>query len=361
MIGIICVYLVVICCFIYGVLKLPKTKVDTELTPNSFSIIIPFRNEEANLINLLKTIEALKYPLANFEILLIDDASTDTSVSILKKHLTSNKNVRILNNQRFSNSPKKDAIQVGIKASKFKWILTTDADCELPENWLHAYNSCIHQKQSLFVAGPIKLKASKKRVQQYQKLDTLSLLASTMGSFGIQQPMMCNAANMGFEKQTYLQLQNTHTHIASGDDVFTLENFFKTTPSKVHYLNTIDAVVSTYAETSWKAVLQQRVRWAAKSTHYKNIFTKLVGVVVLLTQLTLVLGIFIKPKTILYFWSLKLVFDAILITISSKKINEQFSILSYFFVAIVYPFLNTYIGIKALFGGYVWKQRYFKR
>lgn len=347
--------------FIVGLIRLPKTEVDKTLNPQKFSVLIPFRNEENSLDTLLKSIQNLEYNSDNLEILLIDDESTDNSVNIIKRWQNKIPNIKILNNQRVSYSPKKDAIQVGIKASKFDFIITTDADCVFPKNWLFAYNTIIHQKQSLFVAGPIALKINKNFVEQYQKHDSLSLIGVTMGSFGIQQPMMCNAANMGFDKKAYLQMQFHQTNIASGDDVFTLENFVKSFTKKVHYLNTTEALVVTKSENNWENVIQQRIRWAAKSTQYKSLFTKFVGLIVLITQLTIVVGLILKPFLTFYLLLVKIGIDLIIILITSKKLKQKISIPQYVLMGILYPFLNTYIGIKALFGGYTWKERSFKK
>lgn len=355
-------YAFTISLFIYGLIVLPKTKIETNLHQQKFSIVIPFRNEQENLDALLESIHRLNYPTNYFEILLINDESTDNSVHIVQKWQNQISNLTLLQNKRISLSPKKDAIQVGIKASKFDWILTTDADCMVPENWLSAYNTIIQNQQSLFVAGPIKLKTNNTLVQQYQKLDCLSLLGATLGSFGIGKPIMCNAANMGFEKQAYLSINNaSQKNITSGDDVFTLENFVKKHHQQTHYLNTPEALVTTHAENNWRQVIAQRIRWAAKSTHYKSVFTKFVGLIILLIQINIILGLFLKPITFSFIWLLKMVFDYILIVITSEKTDQKVSVFYFFITSTLYPFLNTYIGIRALFGGYTWKNRVFKK
>ncbi len=359
---VIILYTCLIFFFIFGLIRLPKTEVDTSLALQKFSIVIPFRNEENNLKALLKSITKLNYDLNHFEILLIDDESTDNSVNLIKKWQEQLPNLSLLKNNRISNSPKKDAIRAGVKASKYDWIITTDADCTLPKNWLHCYNSTIHQNGSLFIAGPIELENKKGFIHQYQLFDCLSLLGTTLGSFGVKKPMMCNAANMGFDKSTYLQIQNgSNTNIASGDDVFTLESFVKKHPKQIQYLNTIEALVSTKTETSWKDIFQQRIRWAAKSTHYKSIFTKFVGLIVLITQFTLLITLFYKPLLSLFLWLVKIGVDGFLLLLTAQKLQQKISYWYYLSIAFVYPFINTFIGTKALFGGYTWKHRKFKK
>lgn len=355
-------YTIIIIAFIIGLNKLPKLKINTNLKPKQFSVIIPFRNEANNLNNLLNSISKLDYPKSAFEIFLIDDESTDDSLEIIKQWKTKLPNLTVLQNNRNSNSPKKDAIKVGILNANFDWIITTDADCILPNQWLQAYNYKITTDNSLFIAGPVLLQSSNNLVQQYQKLETISLLGTTTGAFGLKNPIMCNAANMGFHKNTFLEIQNKKAYsITSGDDIFTLETFSKKHPNNTHYLNSINAIVLTSAEKNWKNVIQQRIRWAAKSTAYTNTFTKLTGLIVLIIQIRIVLGIFLTPLSTSIIWITKVGVDFILILFTAQKFKQNVSFVYYLFSATLYPFINTYIGIRALFGGYKWKNRQFKR
>lgn len=355
------VYSILIILFCIGLLRLPKTNIDTNIPFQKFSLIIPFRNEETNLESLLQSIKQLHYKKENLEVLFIDDASTDNSVNIVKKWQKQLPNIQLHSNYRVSSSPKKDAIQVGVKRATFDFIITTDADCILPKELLNCYNSDIQRYNSLCIAGPIKYTGPSNFLTNYQKLDSLSLLGTTMGCFGLRKPTMCNAANLGFSKKEYLEMESQNHHITSGDDIFTLEYFIKKHPSKISFLNTPLAVVTTKTEESWSAVIMQRVRWAAKTKHYQNTFTKLLGLVVFATQLTLLFYLFFNLKTALFLWLVKATFDFILLISTALKTKQHLNFVYYPFIAILYPFLNTYIAILSLFGGFTWKGRKFKR
>jgi len=359
---VICIYAIPILLLTYGLIKLPITKVNQSLNPHRFSIVIPFRNEAKNLNPLLQSISKLNYPEDYFEIILIDDASTDSSIDIIQKWKKFIPNLHILQSIRKSNSPKKDALLLGIKHAKHPWIVTTDADCMVPNKWLYYYNTVIHQKNALLICGPIKLKAKKNILHQYQVLDTLSLIGITMGSFGLEKPLMCNAANMGFHKKTFLNIQKYNTQkTTSGDDIFTLENFTKHFPNQTHYLNNAKALVTTKPENTLKQVIHQRVRWAAKSTQYQNWRTKLLGFIVLLTQLSCITLPFFNINYGLLFWTIKISIDAVLLYICAFKLRQKINPFIFIPMAIVYPFVNGFIGVKALFGGYTWKERHFNR
>ena len=69
-----------------------------------------------------------------------------------------NLNVRLLQNKRRSNSPKKDAILTAVDIAQFEYLLTTDADCIVPEAWLQAFNELIAEEHPKLIAGPVRLK-----------------------------------------------------------------------------------------------------------------------------------------------------------------------------------------------------------
>ena len=77
-------YIVLIGSLFYGFLKM-KPLSDFSVKPKtSFSIIVPFRNEAENLPKLLHTISLLDYPCDLFEVILVDDGSTDNTENIVK-------------------------------------------------------------------------------------------------------------------------------------------------------------------------------------------------------------------------------------------------------------------------------------
>jgi glycosyltransferase involved in cell wall biosynthesis len=92
-----------------------------------FTIIVPFRNEAANLPLLLDSISKLHYPKERFEVILVDDESEE----VFSPHC-SLFNIRIIKNNRVSNSLK-DAISTAIPFVSSEWIITTDADCVVPK------------------------------------------------------------------------------------------------------------------------------------------------------------------------------------------------------------------------------------
>ena len=260
----------------YGFDKIGHFKLQDLPAKTKFSIVIPFRNEAENLPKLLDSIAKLNYPKAFFEVILVDDNSEDKSVSIinkildtksLKKDFTRIDNIRIIKNEITSNSPKKDAITSAIKASKFNWIITTDADCVLPKYWLDTFDEFIQTKHTNCIVAPVTYHGNNSFFNRFQTVDFLSLQGATIGGFGIKKPFMCNGANFCYRRSLFQQLKGFegNTDIASGDDIFLLEKLIEHDVKKVHYLKSIKAIVKTNPTSTVSNLIQQRLRWASKT------------------------------------------------------------------------------------------------
>jgi glycosyltransferase involved in cell wall biosynthesis len=377
------VYISTISLLIYGFDKI-KTITTKDLQPKTnFSIIVPFRNEEKDFLNLLNSVTNLNYPKNLFEIIVINDESNDNSVAIFDKWQSENLEIssRLLQNIRKSNSPKKDAIQTAISQIENEWIITTDADCVVNRNWFQAFDNIIQSGSYEMICGTVILSPTlfkgegdetkkfsfkyyfKSFLNYFQFVDLLSLQGTTIGSFGIKKPFMCNGANFAYTKKLFLELNgfDGNEKIASGDDVFLLQKAIKIFPEKVTYLKNQEAIVLTKPEKNWSKLFKQRVRWASKTSSYNGFFGKFLAVVVLLMNLSLLFAFYLLPFafcTLLFI--LKLTFDIVLLNKTYRFIETKkfiFPIISSLF----YPIFCSTVAIYSFFGGFEWKNRRFKK
>ena len=257
-------YCIVIGSFIIGFDRIEEFKATNDNHENSFSIVIPFRDEEEALPLLLKSLKELNYPLDQFEILFIDDDSSDKSVELINKFFAdAQNNIKIINPIRKSLSPKKDAIETAIQRAKFDWIITTDADCIVPKNWLHVFSSIIEKKKMQFIVAPVTYNSNNTFLAQFQLLDFLSLQGTTIGAFGIRKPFLCNGVNLCYNKEIFNAVSGFegNSAIASGDDIFLLEKVLTADSEKVTYLKSKNVIVRSRPEPTFKLLLQQRIRW----------------------------------------------------------------------------------------------------
>ncbi|UWD30432.1 glycosyltransferase family 2 protein [Polaribacter sejongensis] len=355
----------------------------------SFSVIIPFRNEAKNLPILLQSIAELNYPKELVEFILVDDASTDGSVEMIQQFVISNEergeiskskqvldtiskkneitrtDIRIIKNIRTSKSPKKDAITTAISEAKSNWIVTSDADCILPENWLKSLDSFIQNNNAKMVVAPVNYKAENNFLEHFQLLDFMSMQGTTIGGFGMDFPFLCNGANFAYKKDAFLQLNGFegNNNIASGDDVFLFEKFIIADKKSVFYLKSEEAIVTTFPVKTWSDLVNQRTRWAAKTGNFSSLKVKLIGLLVLLTNFMVVYYLLFGSLEMLFIpFVLKVIIDLFLFlpTIQFFKQEKHFY-KWYLFAGFLYPFFSLLVILKSLFFKYNWKGRRFKK
>jgi glycosyltransferase involved in cell wall biosynthesis len=367
---IILVYCLAIIALIYGFTKVnsfdylglkPKTK---------FSIVVPFRNEAENLPILLTSLSKLNYPNDLFEVILVDDAS-DLRLTINdfrpeRQRTGEAFQISLIDNIRSSNSPKKDALSTAIQTVKNDWIITTDADCVVNENWLSALDNYIQLHDVSMIAGAVTYDCEDSFLHHFQQLDLASLQGATIGSFGLKKGFMCNGANFTYTKSFFQELNGFEGNdgIASGDDVFLLQKAIARFPEKVHYLKSENTIVVTKPLDDWKSLFYQRVRWASKTASYQSSFGKGLGLVVFGGNLAWVLGfgfwvLGLTPiLNIILIFFLKFVVDAVLIYRANCFLNKNR--MRYLFLgSLLYPFFSVSVAFYSLFGKYEWKGRRF--
>ncbi|MCP4054838.1 MAG: glycosyltransferase, partial [Mesoflavibacter sp.] len=165
-------YLILIGKFAFAIDKVTEFKLQDIPAKTKFSVVIPFRNEAENLPALLNSIAELNYQASLFEIILVNDDSEDLSEDIVTKFIsTSALDIKLIQNKRQTNSPKKDAISSAIKISKYDWIITTDADCVLPKYWLDSFDAFIQQNDVRMVVGPVTYYQVNGFLKHFQLLD----------------------------------------------------------------------------------------------------------------------------------------------------------------------------------------------
>jgi cellulose synthase/poly-beta-1,6-N-acetylglucosamine synthase-like glycosyltransferase len=296
-----------------------------------------------------------------FEVILVDDESEER-LQIADYGLQ----ITTLNNIRVSNSPKKDAIATAMEIVKTDWVITTDADCKVPENWLLTLDNFIQMNPASMIAGAVTYDCNNSFLHHFQQLDLASLQGATIGSFGIKKGFMCNGANFAYTKSFFQDLKGFegNSTIASGDDVFLLQKALSKYPEKVAYLKSKNTIVTTKPVNDWKSLFYQRVRWASKTTSYQSMFGKRLGMLVFMMNFGCVYCFALTFLGILPYFFLGLYFlikfgiDTVLIQQTNKFLTKH-KIRYLFLSSLWYPFFSTAVALYCLFGKYEWKGRRF--
>jgi cellulose synthase/poly-beta-1,6-N-acetylglucosamine synthase-like glycosyltransferase len=141
------------------------------------SIIIAARNEAKNIAACLNSIVEQSYPKHLFEILVVDDHSTDNTAEIILSYQSQNVKLIALKNFIAAteiNAYKKKAIEIAIQQSTGELIITTDADCIVPQNWLQTIAAFYQEKKPDLMVMPVAINCSNKFIEIFQALDFMT-------------------------------------------------------------------------------------------------------------------------------------------------------------------------------------------
>ncbi|MDW3193635.1 MAG: glycosyltransferase [Cytophagales bacterium] len=327
------------------------------------SVIIPVRNEESNIAQLLEDLKNQDYRQDHFEVIVVNDHSTDDTVQVVEQAISEiDQQFRLIH--LADAKGKKAAATFGVQAASGDFILCTDGDCRVPRTWISTYAAFIKAKSPYMVSGPVKMTGSR-FFDTIQAMDFSSLQA--FGATSLEQGMAssCNGANMAYSKEAFIAVDGYkgNENLASGDDEFLLQKIFAQFPDKVFFMKSPAAIVETSPKNSLKGFIQQRVRWASKWRFYQDfwmrvswVFTYVDFMSVFFITIAMLFGylawlpgcLIIAARWMAEMWYLRG-------PVSFLKIRGN--ILHLLTVSFIYPFYVLFLGFASIFGAYSWKGR----
>ena len=342
----------------------PEDSIDTD---GRLAIVVACKNEEDNLPLLFSSIER-QHSMPK-EIIFVDDNSTDNTFAILLDFAKKLPNVIVLQS---TGNGKKAALIEGVKHCTAKYVLFTDADCILPDEYClnakiflttHSVDMLLggvklHYLSSNF-AGDFSVKTdisdfALNPFKAFEILDLGSLQAVSAGSAMMGCPIMCNGANMIVRRDIYLEhISGIRTDIPSGDDMFMLHNI-KAANGKIFYLFRPELIISTRGNDNPLSFFTQRKRWIGKLPAYTDKFTVVTATITAVTNIMLtalyIASIFNSGFLLMaaMAYIIKLIVDCIAIIPYLKTINKR-NLLYYMpLMSIFYPFYVTFTGIVSV-------------
>ena len=360
--------LILVYAVLFTTLQLFKPENKLQAT-HSFTIVVPARNEAANIAACVQSVLANNYPANLFEVIVIDDFSDDDTAVIVNNLKRKHDNVRLLQLKEFidsrQNSYKKKAIALAVQQASNDWIITTDADCIVPPTWLQTFDEYIQTTGHLFVAAPVRFTNNNSLIEIFQCLDFISLQGITAAAVNAGLLSMCNGANLAYKKEAFFAVDGFKgvDNIASGDDMLLMHKIQRRFPGKLGYLFSRQVIVSTPPMPDVRSFINQRIRWASKATSYedKRIFIVLllvyfVNLVLLLLPL---LAFFYTP--FFYLWLILLgakTLAEMIFMLPAAKFFQQSKLLLWFpFMQPLHVLYTVVSGWLGKFGKYEWKGR----
>jgi glycosyltransferase involved in cell wall biosynthesis len=320
--------------------------------PACVSIVIAVCNGESFVQKTIKQVLRQKHTLKSFELIVVNDYSTDNTLKLIEQLGEHNQLIKTVNNT--GTAGKKYALELGRQQAKYPIVLITDIDTQRSPLWLQAMMEHYVATTADFVIGPVGLDVKGAWLPAFQTVEFNSLIASGAGAAGIGHPIMCNGANLAFSKDKYGQLENPFKReVLSGDDVFLLHNFKKMDEVQIAFVKNPDALVWAKAPSSMVGFFKQRARWASKAKNYADGDTLFTGFVVFAMAALLFFSVpasfvsvmYVKPLVFLFV--IKTGMDTWFIAQSKTFFSSQKLLPWIPLFELLYPF---YIVISAVLG-----------
>ncbi|HNV81803.1 MAG: glycosyltransferase [Tenuifilaceae bacterium] len=348
--------------FIVGLLRFPRENGIPTRQPIPISVIAPIRNEEHNLDGLLGSLAAQDYPKDSFEVIMVNDHSTDSSRDRVNSWRTEMDNLHLVD-LPLGTTGKKDAIAAGVERAKYDFIALTDADCSHPKSWLAAMAQGFGTEETKMVIGPVMIKYGKKFFQRMQALEHASLQAVTLGGCGLGIPFMAGSANLAFHRERVgFNREMLNPSHPSGDDVFLLHGAKRQGRGAIGCVHSPQAMVYTKPAEGLAEFLFQRARWASKAPLYRDVVAILVALIVLIFNLMLlllvVLSFFIHGALLALATAIavKALVDFPLLRIYLKRYKETSLLWVFIPLQLLYPFYIALAFALSVMAPVKWKK-----
>lgn len=328
-------------------------------TDEFISVVIAMRNEESTIGNLLAHVARLDYPADKFEVILVNDHSTDGTRQLAEALAQRVNNVRVISLPD-SITGKKAALTHGIGLARGKIIATTDADCTLPVSWLRSINSVFAKPETQMAIGLVAITGGS-FFARWQAVEFASVIGTGVATLGLGVPTMCNGANLSFRKEAFEAINGYEGNdaIASGDDEFLMRKIVARFPRPLAIINNQDSVVTTQAQSSLTDFIHQRLRWAGKWKHNSSFFSRALAVYIFLIQVSFISLWFYWTNLFVtgIFISIKVLADLFFLLPVFRFLKIRFRITTFVALQFLYPFYVVIIALFSQWKSSRWKGR----
>jgi cellulose synthase/poly-beta-1,6-N-acetylglucosamine synthase-like glycosyltransferase len=322
-----------------------------------------------NIVANSKSLLAQSYPQEKFEVLYVDDHSTDGTDALLDT-IADGGHIRPVRLSRTAGtgSGKKAAIQKGISEARGELIITSDADCLYPQNWLKTIAENFTAKTG-FISAPVAFTEQKTLFGSLQALEFAGLVLTGAGLIGLHNPVICNGANIAYRKSLFKKLDgfSDSKSLSSGDDELVMRKIHQDSTHEIRFLFDAAATVRTAPAASLSAFFRQRARWASKGVHYKRPFVYFALAPIFLFFLMLILvpihilftGTFLLP-VFLVILSAKAILEYSIISSGKEVLQLKTTLFPFLLAEVLHP---VYIVLATVIGafGFTWKGRELKK
>lgn len=357
-------YLFFVISVLIGIFRLKKGS----FTGKPFvSVITAARNEEQNIGPLLEKLIQQDYPGDNFEIIIVNDRSEDTTGKIIDLYAEKDHRIKRIDITEIPPdfSPKKFALTQGIGEAKGDIICTTDADCLPPATWVSAMVSHFHEDVGMILGySPVIVEGGGKLFSEYRAIDALSLAVVAAGGAGLNIGWVCTGRNLAYRKQLFSQVggyEDVRDQI-SGDDDLLLHMVQKKTAWKIRFAIGSEASIPSTIKPGTDNFVNQRTRHASKFRVHPP---RIKAVSILIFSFYLAFWsypvIMLAMREIFAFYGVmagsKFIVEYAAVSLGARKLDDRFTFATFLRAFFIHPLLIMYFGIRGVRGKFTWKDR----
>lgn len=320
------------------------------------SVVIAAKNEEEYLPALLNDLVNQDYPKDKLEIIVANDRSSDNTGAIVEKMMQIHNNIKHIKIDSNSTvSPKKFALEEGIRKSEGELILSTDADCRLLKTWVSSMSSSLSEKGGITIGFSRVL--AKSFFDNYQLIDFFCIFIANTGFAGWNEYFSGSGQNLAYDKKSFFDIggfTGTEESI-SADDMFLVQSISSIKDCQINLRP--ESYVFTLPEKNILSFINQRIRWSSYSKYnlVKNPKFFLFLLSAFLCNVIILVFSFIKPNISLTIFLIKIFLEGIIIIKGSRLFRTKISGFSFIIWSVLQPIYIPFIGIAGLGKFYKWK------
>ncbi len=327
--------------------------------------MIAARNEEERIHYTIEDLLAQDYPKHLTEIIIVDDHSTDRTAEIIGSYADKGIKLIVLNEGHLLNSYKKKAISRAIAISNGDLMVATDADCRMGKAWLSAIVNYYETENPVMISAPVTYFEERSLFELLQTLEFSFLIGMGAGFIGNGSASHCNGANLSYRKDVFYEVGGFKgiDDVASGDDELLLQKVSKRYPGKIGFLKQYEAVVYTHAKHTLEEFMQQRRRWASKSTKYIDKTVSAASISIWLLNVFLLIDFSMGFYNAIYFklflWAflLKLLFEIAVTLPINTFFRRSWLVVLMPILSFVHIIYFVFVGLMGNTRQYTWKGR----
>jgi cellulose synthase/poly-beta-1,6-N-acetylglucosamine synthase-like glycosyltransferase len=358
-------YLLLVSYFAKGWANLKSPKVKSDGFTTKVTVMIAARNEEERIHYTIEDILAQDYSKDLTEIIIVDDHSTDRTAEIIRSYADQGVKLMQLNESQTLNSYKKKAIAKAIAISTGDLMVATDADCRMGTKWLSSIVGYYETEHPVMISAPVTYFEERSLFELLQTLEFGYLIGIGAGFLGNKRASTCNGANLAYRKDIFYEVGGFTgiDDLASGDDELLLQKVAERYPSRIAFLKLRETIVYTHAKHTLQEFLQQRRRWASKSTKYKDKKVVAFVVAIWLFNVSLLLNAGLSLYDSVFFKifliqsAFKYVFELVFLYPIMHFFKRPQLVLLLIVIAPIHIVYFVYVGLLGNTKKYVWKGR----